>query len=322
VKKNLNSGTKQIVFMFLALAVIFLIFATIAPNFLTWKNMNGILLATMINGVLAVGITFALIGGGIDLSVGTGMTFGAVMIAIYITRAHMAVPLAILCGLLTCAGYGLINGLGIAKIKIPPFIMTLGMMMVTKGLSLILTGSRPVYLNEYPGFCALATGSVIDSLIGVNLPNGFILLLILAAISHIILSHSTFGRYIYAIGSNEEATRLSGINVDKWKILIYVTTGFFAGLAGLLMSSRLSSAQPALGSGYEMDAIAAAIIGGASTRGGEGTIIGTIVGAFIISVLTNGLRMMSVATEWQTVLTGVVVILAVCVDVLRKKGQA
>lgn len=322
VKKNLNSGTKQIVFMFLALAAIFLIFATIAPNFLTWKNMNGILLATMINGVLAVGITFALIGGGIDLSVGTGMTFGSVMIAIYITRAHMAVPLAILCGLLTCAGYGLINGLGIAKIKIPPFIMTLGMMMVTKGLSLILTGSRPVYLNEYPGFCALATGSVIDSLIGVNLPNGFILLLILAAISHIILSHSTFGRYIYAIGSNEEATRLSGINVDKWKMLIYVTTGFFAGLAGLLMSSRLSSAQPALGSGYEMDAIAAAIIGGASTRGGEGTIIGTIVGAFIISVLTNGLRMMSVATEWQTVLTGVVVILAVCVDVLRKKSQA
>ena len=296
MKKNLNSGTKQIVFMFLALAAIFLIFATIAPNFLTWKNMNGILLATMINGVLAVGITFALIGGGIDLSVGTGMTFGSVMIAIYITRAHMAVPLAILCGLLTCAGYGLINGLGIAKIKIPPFIMTLGMMMVTKGLSLILTGSRPVYLNEYPRFCALATGSVIDSLIGVNLPNGFILLLILAAISHIILSHSTFGRY--------------------------VTTGFFAGLAGLLMSSRLSSAQPALGSGYEMDAIAAAIIGGASTRGGEGTIIGTIVGAFIISVLTNGLRMMSVATEWQTVLTGVVVILAVCVDVLRKKGQA
>ena len=197
MKKNLNSGTKQIVFMFLALAAIFLIFATIAPNFLTWKNMNGILLATMINGVLAVGITFALIGGGIDLSVGTGMTFGSVMIAIYITRAHMAVPLAILCGLLTCAGYGLINGLGIAKIKIPPFIMTLGMMMVTKGLSLILTGSRPVYLNEYPGFCALATGSVIDSLIGVNLPNGFILLLILAAISHIILSRSTFGRYIY-----------------------------------------------------------------------------------------------------------------------------
>ena len=320
MKKNLNSGTKQIVFMFLALAAIFLIFATIAPNFLTWKNMNGILLATMINGVLAVGITFALIGGGIDLSVGTGMTFGSVMIAIYITRAHMAVPLAILCGLLTCAGYGLINGLGIAKIKIPPFIMTLGMMMVTKGLSLILTGSRPVYLNEYPGFCALATGSVIDSLIGVNLPNGFILLLILAAISHIILSRSTFGRYIYAIGSNEEATRLSGINVDKWKMLIYVTTGFFAGLAGLLMSSRLSSAQPALGSGYEMDAIAAAIIGGASTRGGEGTIIGTIVGAFIISVLTNGLRMMSVATEWQTVLTGVVVILAVCVALVLIGG--
>ena len=186
-------------------------------------------------------------------------------------------------------------------------------MMITKGLSLIISGTKPIYFLDAPVFSKISTGELL------GVPFAVYIMFGVAVIAHIILNKTILGRYAFAIGSNEEATRLSGINVDKWKIAIYILNGVFVGLAGVLMASRLNSAHPALGQGYELDAIAAVVIGGTSMSGGKGTIAGTLIGAFIMSVLINGLRMLSVPQEWQTVVTGIIVIVAVFSDIVRRK---
>jgi len=204
--------------------------------------------------------------------------------------------------------------------KLPPFIATLGMMMASKGLALVISGTKPIYFDTANGFNNIAMGSLLNSIIpGFNIPNAVLVLIVAAIIAALVLSKTILGRYTFALGSNEEATRLSGVNTARWKVIVYTVCGTFAGVAGVLMASRLNSAQPALGAGYEMDAIAASVIGGASLAGGEGGIVGTIIGAFIISTLTNGLRIMSVPQEWQTVVTGLIVILAVYSDMARKR---
>jgi ribose transport system permease protein len=173
-----------------------------------------------------------------------------------------------------------------------------------------------------PGFDQISLGSLIGMVFpGFAIPNGVLILFLVAVISAIVLNKTALGRYTFALGSNEEAVRLSGVNVDRWKIKVYAFAGGICGVAGLLIASRLNSAQPALGQGYELDAIAAVVIGGTSLSGGVGTILGTIIGAFIISVLTNGLRIMSVAQEWQMVLTGLIIILAVYTDNLRRNKK-
>jgi ribose transport system permease protein len=197
--------------------------------------------------------------------------------------------------------------------KVPPFVATLGMMMVAKGLSLVISGTKPIYFNDTPIFREIAMGSIF------GIPNAVLIFFLVAIIASIILTRTVLGRYNFALGSNEEAARLSGINVDAWKISIYTLCGIFFGLAGVLMASRLNSAQPSLGQGYELDAIAAVVIGGTSLSGGEGTILGTVIGAFIMSVLTNGLRILSVPQEWQTVVTGVIVVMAVYLDIIRRR---
>src|SRR5512139_3808980 len=156
---------------------------------------------------------------------------------------------------------------------------------------------------------------------GLAINNGVLIFLGAAIVASLVLSKTVLGRYTFALGSNEEAARLSGVNVNRWKIIVYMTTGFFAGLAGIVMASRINSAQPSLGQGYELDAIAAAVIGGTSLSGGEGTILGTIIGAFIISTLNNGLRILSVPQEWQIVITGVILILAVYLDIIRRRQK-
>jgi ribose transport system permease protein len=209
----------------------------------------------------------------------------------------------------------------IAKLKLPPFIATLGMMMMLKGLSLIITGTKPIYFNSTPSFSMISQDSLIGAIFpAFEAPNGVLIMFLVAAVSAVILNRTILGRYAFALGSNEEALRLSGVDVDKWKIAIYALAGGLCGVAGLIIASRLNSAQPALGLGYELDAIAAAVIGGASLAGGRGTILGALIGAFIMSVLTNGLRIMNVAQEWQTVLTGAIIILAVYADTLRRKS--
>jgi ribose transport system permease protein len=305
---------------FAALIIIFIVFSIASENFFKFSNIIGILLATAVNGILALGVTFVIITGGIDLSVGTMMTFSAVMTAVFITNWGLSIPIGILGGLLAGSFTGFVNGLMISKMKIPPFIATLGMLYATKGLSLIISGVAPIYFNETPAFRQIATGSVVGQIIpGFDIPNAVMILLFMAVIAHILLTKTLFGRYTFAIGSNEEAARLSGVNVAAWKTAVYAVCGLFSGMAGVIIAARLNSAQPALGAGYELDAIAAVVIGGTSLSGGEGSILGTVIGAFVISVLTNGLRIMSVPQEWQMVVTGAIVILAVFADVMRRQ---
>jgi len=318
----LRSDATQKLLAFAALIVLIVGFSLASPNFFSFSNITGILLATAVNGVLALGVTFVIITAGIDLSIGTVMTFSAVMTGVFITFWKLPVPLGVLGGLMAGGMCGVVNGIFISKMKIPPFIATLGMMMVTKGLSLVISGLKPIYFNDTPSFNQIAMGSIMGDIIpGFSIPNAVLILFGSAIIASLILTKTILGRYNCAIGSNEEATRLSGVNVDRWKIAIYSLCGLFAGLAGVIISSRLNSAQPALGAGYELDAIAAAVIGGTSLSGGEGTIVGTIIGAFIMSVLTNGLRILSVPQEWQMVVTGAIVIAAVYADILRRKQK-
>ncbi|HRM74849.1 MAG TPA: ABC transporter permease, partial [Paracoccus sp. (in: a-proteobacteria)] len=285
-------------------------------------NIMAILQATSVNGVLAVGVTLIIITGGIDLSIGTLMTFCAVMTGVVLTWAGMPLILGVLTAIGTGALCGLISGTFVAKMKIPPFIATLGMMLMLKGLSLIVTGTKPIYFNDTPGFSVIAQGSLIGKLIpAFPVPNGVLILFVVAGVVAWILGRTVLGRYTFALGSNEEAVRLSGVNTDAWKMAIYALAGGICGIAGLLIASRLNSAQPALGLGYELEAIAAVVIGGTSLAGGRGTVLGTLIGALIMSVLTNGLRVMSVAPEWQTVVTGAIIVAAVYADQLRR-GKA
>ena len=322
VKEIRRGGAQQKLWAFASLIVLVAGFSLASPNFFQVSNIMAILQATSVNGVLAVGVTLIIITGGIDLSIGTLMTFCAVMTGVVLTWAGMPLILGVLTASGTGALCGLISGTFVAKMKIPPFIATLGMMLMLKGLSLIVTGTKPIYFNDTPGFSVIAQGSLIGKLVpAFPVPNGVLILFIVAGVVAWILGRTVLGRYTFALGSNEEAVRLSGVNTDAWKMAIYALAGGICGIAGLLIASRLNSAQPALGLGYELEAIAAVVIGGTSLAGGRGTVLGTLIGALIMSVLTNGLRVMSVAPEWQTVVTGAIIVAAVYADQLRR-GKA
>lgn len=318
----LRSDAAQRFLAFGALIIMFIVFSLASPYFLTGSNISGILIATAVNGILAMGVTFVIITGGIDLSVGTVMTLTTVMMGKVITDWGLPIPIGLLAGIATGMLAGFVNGFLIAKAKLPPFIATLGMLNVAKGLSLVISNVKPIYFVDTPVFQKIAMGSLfkLDALIpGLVINNAVLILFGAAIVASLILTKTVLGRYTFALGSNEEAARLSGVNVDRWKIIVYMTTGLFAGLAGIVMASRINSAQPALGQGYELDAIAAAVIGGTSLSGGEGTILGTIIGAFLISTLSNGLKILSVPPEWQIVVTGLIVVLAVWLDTIRRR---
>jgi ribose transport system permease protein len=315
-----GSEARQKLLAFASLILLLIYFSFASPAFMQTDNMINILQATAVNGVLAIASTFIIITAGIDLSVGTLMTFTAVMAGVFLSYWGLPMWTGVLAALATGAVAGSISGTLIAKLKIPPFIATLGMMQAWKGLSLIVSSDKPIYFNDTPNFDQISQDSLIGYVLPwLPIPNAGLILLALAILASIVLKSTALGRYTYAIGSNEEAVRLSGVNVDAWKIAIYSMSGAICGIAGLLLASRINSAQPALGQGYELDAIAAVVIGGTSLSGGKGTILGTIIGAFIMSVLTNGLRILSVAQEWQFVVTGVIIVLAVYTDILRRK---
>ncbi len=314
-----DTGAYQKLLAFASLIALLIGFSIASPNFMQTSNMIAILQATSVNGVLAVGVTLVIITGGIDLSVGTLMTFCAVIAGVVLTYLGMPLLLGVIAAIAAGAFCGLCSGTFVAKMKIPPFIATLGMMLILKGLSLVISGTRPIYFNDTPGFDQISRGSLIgDVFPGLPIPNGVLILFLVAIATSYILSRTVLGRYTFALGSNEEAVRLSGVNTDAWKMRIYALAGGICGIAGVLIASRLNSAQPALGLGYELEAIAAVVIGGTSLSGGRGTILGTLIGALIMAVLTNGLRVLSVAQEWQTVVTGAIIILAVYADMVRR----
>ena len=320
--KLLSADARQKLLAFASLIGLMAFFSFASTSFMQIDNIMGILQSTAVNGVLAIACTFIIITAGIDLSVGTLMTFCAVMTGVVLVYWELPFYLGLVAAILTGALIGMINGAMIAKMKIPPFIATLGMMMLLKGLSLVVSGTKPIYFSDVEQFGIISQESLIGYFIpSMPIPNAVLILFLVAFLGAFILNKTILGTYTFALGSNEEAVRLSGVNVDRWKIIVYSFAGALCGIAGLMIASRLNSAQPALGPGYELDAIAAVVIGGTSLAGGVGTILGTIIGAFIISVLTNGLRILSVAQEWQTVVTGVIIILAVYADNLRKKRK-
>ena len=319
-QRLLAGQAKQKLLAFASLLVLIVVFSVLKPEaFFTGDNIIGILQSTTVIGVLAIASTFIIITSGIDLSVGVLMTFCAVLGGVFLVNWGWPLWLGLLGAVAVGAGCGCLSGLAITRLRVPPFIATLGMMMLLKGASLIITQTRPIYFSDVDGFDQIALGSVIGNwLPALAIPNGVLVMFVVAVLSAVVLNKTALGRYTFALGSNEEAVRLSGVAVNRWKVIVYAFSGGICGIAGLLIASRLNSAQPALGQGYELDAIAAVVIGGTSLSGGVGTILGTVIGAFIMSVLINGLRIMSVAQEWQMVLTGLIIILAVYTDNLRR----
>jgi len=317
-KKKIHFNFKNFVQKFGALFGLILlsvVLAILSPSFLKIDNLMNIARQSSINALLSIGMLLPILTAGIDLSVGSILAVSIVMGGVVSVFWSMPPIIGILAVLLTGAVAGLINGLLLTKLRLPhPFISTLGTMNVYRGLALIITGASPIF-----GFSYLMnfTGQANVGFI----PVSFILVILICVIFHIFLTRTATGRYIYAIGGNKEAARLSGIPVDKVLIKVYTISGLMAGLGGLVLIGRTNAASPIAGLTYELDAIAAVIIGGASFFGGVGTVWGTLIGAMIIAVLRNGLNLLGTSTDLQTVVIGMVIILAVYIDVLRRKSN-
>jgi len=295
----------------LGLLFLCLVLWILTPYFLTISNILNILEQSSINAIIAVGMTFVIITAGIDLSVGSILAFSGVVLASTL-NAGVPLPLALAAGLAVGSLCGLVNGFLVSLGKLPPFIVTLGMMSIARGGALLFTSGRPIS-GFAEGFRWLATGKLL------YIPMPFIIMIIIYIVAHILLTRTKFGRYTYAIGGNEEATRLSGVNVRFHKTMVYVLSGLTSAFAAILLTARLNSAQPIAGIMYELDAIAATVIGGTSLMGGEGTLGGTLIGALIMGVLRNGLNILGISSFLQQIIIGSVIILAVLFDILIKK---
>lgn len=280
----------------------------LSPFFFTTSNLLNVMEQTSINAVIAVGMTFVILSAGIDLSVGSLVALSGVVMANRL-QADWPLPAAISAGVFTSSLCGLLSGLLITRGKLPPFIATLGMMSVARGAALLFTDGRPIS-GFAEGLRWLSTGRIL----GVPLP--IPLTILLYALASVVLNRTRFGRYVYAIGGNEEATRLSGVAVGFHKTVVYIVSGLTAGFASVLLTARLNSAQPIAGMNYELDAIAAVVIGGTSLTGGAGTLGGTLIGALTMGVLRNGLNLLGISSFLQQIVIGMVIIVAVLVDSL------
>lgn len=304
-KNRLNKMRPFIGLLILSIAV-----SIMSPRFLTKNNLLNVFRQTSINAIIAAGMTFVILIGGIDLSVGSILGFsGAISAGILASGGSIWFGLFV--ALFIGAMSGLINGIIITKGKVQPFIATLAMMTILRGATMVYTSGRPIAVSTSkvsPIFRWIGAGSVF------GIPVPIILMFIVFIICYYILNEIKLGRHIYAVGGNEEAALLSGVNIDRVKITAHMISGVLAAIAGLIITSRLSSAQPTAGDGYELDAIAAVVLGGTSMVGGQGTILGTIVGALIIGVLNNALNLMDVQSYYQLIAKGVVILIAVLMD--------
>ncbi|MBM7556564.1 ribose transport system permease protein [Halanaerobacter jeridensis] len=296
----------------LGLLGIIVVLSLSSEYFLTVTNLFNIVTQTSINALLAFGMTFVILSGGIDLSVGSVMAVASAVTAGLLTSG-MNMVIAIIGGLIAGTGLGLFNGLVISRLAMPAFIVTLAMKSIARGLTLIYTDGRPISgFND--AFQFLGGGKVGP------IPVPVIILVIVLTICYIVLKKTPFGRYVYAIGGSEEAAELSGIKTKVIKTTVFAISGFMASLSGIVLASRLNSAQPTAGTGYELDAIAAVVLGGTSLTGGRGGITGTLIGALIMGVINNGLNLLNVSSFYQLVAKGTVILLAIYLD--RRSKQA
>lgn len=316
---DLNTSAKIISIIrqtstYLIFFVIFILFALLSPDFLTLNNLLTVALQTTLIALVAIGMTYTIIIGGIDLSVGSTAALAGALAAGFATREGLGTYPGLLIGLLTGVGVGFLNGAMIVWGRIPPFVATLASMAIARGLTLVYTQGRPI-----AGLDQTFTFWGGQGWLGVPVPVW--VLLVVALLAHLILRQTRLGLHIYAVGGGEETTRLAGVNVGLVKFSVYIISGVCAALCGLILTARLWSAQPNVGIGLELDAIAAAVLGGSSLAGGIGGVSGTLAGAFIIGILSNGLNLLEVPSYNQQVLKGLVFIVAVMLDYFIKQRK-
>ena len=295
-----------------ALVVLAVAMSFLSGDFLATQNLLNVGVQAAVTAILAFGVTFVIVSAGIDLSVGSVAALSATVLAYTATNQGLPVWISVLLALATGVGCGLVSGALISFGKLPPFIATLAMLSVGRGLALVISQGSPIAFPD--------SVSKLGTTIGGWLPVPVLVMIAMGLITAVVLNRTYAGRTMYAIGGNEEAARLSGIRVKRQKLVIYALAGGFAAVAGIVLASRLASAQPQAAYGYELDAIAAVVIGGASLSGGVGKASGTLIGALILAVLRNGLNLLSVSAFWQQVVIGVVIALAVLVDTLRRRA--
>jgi len=297
----------------LALVIELLLFGIISPYFFTPDNLLNVSLQISITAIIAAGMTLVILTGGIDLSVGSVVACAGVLSAMALktdVSFTVAMGLALLAGITLGAASGGAAGFFVTRFEIAPFIVTLALMTVWRGTAFVLTGGRPVW--ELPdGFSMLGGGR----LLGIPIPS--ILMVAVFALIHVLLNYTRFGRYVYAVGGNAEAARLAGINTKRILVEVYTISGVLSALSGILLASRMNSGQPNAGIMYELDVIAAVVVGGTSLSGGRGTVIGTLIGSMLIGVLRNGLNLLNVGSYVQQIIVGVVILLAVLLDRVR-----
>lgn len=296
----------------IAFLLLCMVISVLRPTFLTPSNLIIVLNQTSINGILAVGVTFVLITAGIDISIGSIVGLSGVVSAM-VARSGMPIILAFATGILTGFLVGAIIGLLVTKGKLAPYIVTLGFLTIIRGTAMLVSGGRPIsgLSNDYG---QLGNGNILGVI-----PIPVIVFLICALIAHILLSNLVIGRHIYAVGGNGRAAETSGISQNKVKMFVHVASGTCAGIAGIILSSRIITGQPNAGEGYELDAIAAAVVGGTSLAGGTGGIPGTIIGALIIGVIANGLDLLGISSYWQDIVKGLIIVIAVLLDRNKKR---
>jgi ribose/xylose/arabinose/galactoside ABC-type transport system permease subunit len=306
---------RQDSFRFESLAVLLLLCVAtslLSPYFLTGRNLLNILLATSVIGILALGMTFVICMAAIDLSVGSTLALSAVIAGTVVSGFEMPWPLALLAALATGALVGLVNGLLVTRADIPAFIVTLGTLGIARGLAYIITTERAIY-GMPDAIVYIGQGRIL------GIPVPVIIFLVLAALAHVVIRHSRFGRYTLAIGDNLAAAEVTGINVRRHQVKVFVLMGTLAAVAGVVQVGRLNAADPSSGLFYELSAITAAIIGGCDLFGGRGTIVGTLIGALIMGVIQNCLNLLGIEAFYQQVAIGAVLIIAVWLDRLRVK---
>lgn len=291
----------------IALLVICTILSIATPNFFSAQNLIIVLRQVSINGILAIGVTFVIIAGGIDLSLGSVVALTGVVAASFAHPNTYPLIVPVLLALLAGVVIGAINGLTITLGKVAPFIVTLGMMTIARGLALVLSNGRPV-TNLSPSFNFIGGGNLL------YIPVPILLFAFVILVSSIILKYTRIGRYVYAVGGNENAARASGILVNRVKLFAYIMCSGLAALAGIVLASRITTGQPNAGIAYELDAIAAVVIGGTSLLGGRGSIAGTVIGVLIIGVINNGLDLLNVSSYYQQIIKGIIIVGAVLLD--------